>query len=497
MTIIVESTEEATLDILKEYGMNIDRIKKEISLSQFMAWEQVLLLSIYSRSLLLDKDGLHFYGRMQMVGTTLRISGETGVRNEVLRRLDLGCGISDIFDYVKTDNIKQSEEYGPPESDKCTLVREIENERIAFSKLHKPYLYPHYAMYQALKNPIKIFQDLLNMRSTKLLILDEIYSVLRSKLKERKPNKLLEAPRSPSNVDIREFLKNLQDDSEDSVKELLNLIEQGVYKRVYDSINMIFSGLSMHEEHTDRNQCELQKDFCTSDLIEGAITIKLDKIKVEKLSHLGGFNRIIDSVKDAILAEIDPNSQKTIATVTNAKELTLGKWYAEVKTELIKTEKQIPGLIASIIDFDIQNQLDISFFGPYRAALNRNMSTTVSGLLSSKFIEHCLYKAGKLGDFKIELHVKYDPKTFCASNTDEKEVRNELLKEWAEFGPKEVKGKQKSSAERLKERFRGPRKKIHTLFFDIERMIKQQKSNAMQASFPNDPSCPLPIWSVY
>ena len=406
---------DLNLEVLGVRPKDIDSIVKEIQNVTKMVFEQVFLLMLYTRQLMLHpKNGANVKARLKLIDTVFSIEDSSNrnevskVRSDILQMMEANKGSNDVVlellllkDKTKTDAIGK-------------ILSSIQDTQIAFAPLDnihgvEPSLkgskkqYTYYEMYASLKYTMTIFQKFLNRpvydRST-------IKTALFEKIK-LKSN--IEDFRGDRGQWISEY--SLSDEK----KKILNLLKKEHYAKVvkdYENLdkkisiqgvradiairlgawaNDIFSYIydnncSSYVSNTIRSN-ETKFFKVTNDQDYPQVTISIDRAPLEDIYKLNQLEQLVNSIKSALEASLESRKQtykdfvpedmnhtelqvQNLAYIEEQKEkrnetkvnnegaLTiLSEWYTENSIGLFRKRDQIPLAIVSIIDFDLYNPL--------------------------------------------------------------------------------------------------------------------------------------------
>lgn len=362
-------------------GINLKSVEYHFQNVWKMAWEQVLLVALYSReNYRIDKSGA-FSRRMALIQViedvkikklNMNKNNEdinyfNKIYSSILVKLEEGCGSNEIIEFLLHDQ----------ENDKIRIKKDIsemiEERLIAFRPINKKdaFAYTYYSMYQSIANFTPIIQRLLALKAKDtddlkqdldIIIRDYI---LKSK-KFLNVNCINEAIESfnedyiDNNMDYIEKMLEIESLKNEVIDSFYSLIINGRYeKEEYNNlglcayINNVFEELLYKDKEITLNKSDLYKKIYN----EEEINFILDKNKLKEAAKLGLINEIISGIDRDIKKIIDDTSAEKKYENSKAKEdfIALSNWYKENKTGLFRKIDQIPKIIAYIMNFDIVN----------------------------------------------------------------------------------------------------------------------------------------------
>ena len=409
---------DLNLEVLGVRDKDVDSIVKETQNVTKMVFEQVFLVMLYTRQLMLHpENGTNIKARLKLIDIVFSVEDSSNrseiskVRSDILQMMEANKGSNDVVlellllkDKTKTDAIDK-------------ILLSIQNAQIAFAPLDnihgiEPGLkgskkqYTYYEMYASLKYTMAIFQKFLSSP-----VYDK--STIKTALFEK--------------IKLKSNIEDFRDDHErwiseyslsDEKKKILNLLKKEHYAEVvkdYENLdkkifiqgvradiaiklgawaNDIFSYIydnncssTTYVSNTIRSN-ETKFFKVTNDQDYPQVTISIDRAPLEDIYKLNQLEQLMDSMKSALKSSIESRKQtykdfvseglnhtelrdaQNQAYIEEQKEkrnetkinnedalTTLSEWYMENSIRLFRKKDQIPLAIVSIIDFDLYNPL--------------------------------------------------------------------------------------------------------------------------------------------
>lgn len=399
------------LEVLGVRDKDIDSIVKETQNVTKMVFEQVFLVMLYTRQLILHpENGAHIEDRLKLINIVFNVIdlplesslGQTKhlkIRDTVLQMMEDNKGSNDFIAYLHSLKLRNE-----TDSDAIdTILSSIQKEKVAFAPLGnihgKGYKfinidrqYSYYEMYASLRYTMTIFQKFLNQATyddniIRLALFKKIKSKAETKDfyrpsstqdgkdmfsdEQKKILDLLEKQNYAELVKEYELLhkKELLQDIRTDIAIDLGVWATDIFRRIYDS--KYIGGSTYYSEYNHLNSVDLLEIDNES---ENNVTVSIDKTILEDIYKLNQLDHLADSIKNALVTSLKSekrNAGKTISSDTNYLTESLNKvkdsnenaltqlseWYAENSIGLFKKIDQIPKAIVSIVNFDLYNPL--------------------------------------------------------------------------------------------------------------------------------------------
>lgn len=518
-------------------NINIQSVATDLNNIWKMVWEQVLMLSLYTRQQYIYNNYLGFHQRMSLIQAMedVRIEGRVYVSymdggddvekinnfnriySSILKKLENGDGSNDIlkflFDSSKEDN----------NSIEKKIRDKIEERSIAFSsRKDNTLLYTYYSMYRSLACFVPIIQKLLSLKE---LSVDDIKSKLYRSIKDYmeignlawvKNFSISDAFLGPSEYiekNRERFEKIIQNN--ESKKKILdnfysNLVSNQknsegdvVLQGIQDWSNEVFDMCVYSDQDIILNNNTLF-DFQNTD---SSIKIEIDNNKLKEASSLGLIDEITSSIERKIKEIVgnNMNISKTYYTKHEDDFYKISLWYAQNKTKLFKRSSQIPKIIAYILKHDVSKGKEYIFndYIGIKNSLNINekhfLDSAKPGdryIYISFIIKYCLYYNLDLNtlhtsNIEINQDIKEEAIENWASVLDGRnpqKLGSELMSKWIDFTEND---------DYLSMRNRFKRMPIIIESGVAHKFIKdQKKSDDIETSirYPYGSSWPLPLW---
>lgn len=540
-------------EIYKKIGLDRNELYSSYSSIQKIVWEQVLLLSIYARQTYFSDKGNQLHQRSKLIHG-LRFSGRDKLMPFILELIEKGCSNTEIISFLlKLKENKDINEVSDKEltenlsivekllikikpkleiesrsiiSNANEILRYLEEKQIAFSALNNnEHPYSYYSMYQALSKPFFIFNKMLSVDLSVEELDRIVLCLLRDYLKDKKKNfntLLFSIQEYFDNDTFEKILNHIEINKFNINFDDLNIyIKSGILKKIsYDSREVFsflqdFKYLGRNDDQNFLNTKSIQTPLSEISDIHSSgdeLTIVFDKNTLRDLINLGQADSVMAGVKEKIIEILDKsyfrrenekNFQETNAHALRKLEL----WHKKLDTKFIKKIDQIPKLIASIIEFDIRNQLgfcDRDFGNNVLSPIinYKRISMQEVYILTTNLIKRCLYEKSGLDSYistlngvSIEEFIsKYFDNSENYNYSDTKEIsgddlkisfyRNKMMSTWANEDPSSISERFKKLPSYLKGN------KINF----VSDIIDQQRKVKTTNIYPIDSFFPLPLW---
>lgn len=407
------------LEVLGVRDKDIDSIIKETQDVTKMVFEQIFLVMLYTRQLILHpENGANVKARLKLIDTVFNVEDSSNrsdiskIRTKILLMMEANKGSNDVVlellrlkDKTKTDAIDK-------------ILLSIQNAQIAFAPLDnihgvEPDLkgsekqYTYYEMYASLKYAMTIFQKFLNSpvynKSTiKIALFEKIK--LESNIEDFRDDYGRWISEYNLSDEKKKMLKLLKKEhyaeviKEDGVLEKNTLLQgvkadiaiklgawsNDIFSYIYN--NNCSSLISYGSNIIRSNETKFFK--VTNDKDHLQVTISIDRAPLEDIYKLNQLEQLMNSIKSALKASLESRKQtykdfvseelnhiefrdaqdqayieeqkekRSEAKINNENALTiLSEWYTENSIGLFKKIDQIPKAIISIIDFDLYSPL--------------------------------------------------------------------------------------------------------------------------------------------
>ncbi|MBU2972575.1 hypothetical protein KO527_24885 [Pseudoalteromonas sp. C2R02] len=476
---------------------------------QKMAWEQILLLAIYSRHKcyfsLDNKENKNMLAKIKLIKALDKLE-DSELMQQVLHSLHDGQGSNSIIKLLHELFEKSKKNLSPENS----LLRKIEEDNIAFPACHEKPLYSYYALYKILNNPIGIFSELLNIKNLEINFerYIEIYLAdymskkhyfSRGTLSDKNHSLIQSLTYEPT---LKELISYIEDNQISiDKKTFLNFVKSSLSEELGKNIHKAFDQLSVQniqqqsstEESTFKKLCSLEQN-------KNEIKLTFDKNLLKHLSGLGQIESIMEGVKSHLEKSLtDSRYTSNFGLQINESDTKayddVSSWYVANKTDLIRKLEQVPKLIASVIEFDIRYGL--GFCNTETGFININkpfkQSSKDTYKLTTSFIKECLFQFSSPFNFNscglhpisFEKHIeKFEE--ICAEGNSEESAPSLLMTKWADQ-------EEKPMIERFKKL---PKYLKVNSYTPVEPLIKEQLKieNEKGNYYPLNSPFPLPLW---
>lgn len=362
------------------------KIHKQYQLIQKLAWEQVLLLAIYSRQYCYVPEVNPYHtgalARMSLLAHATELSRQRSQDPEdkspwqltelVTTLLNQGEGSVAI---VKQLLEQAEQEERNALSDGCSnLLSRMEREGISFAGGHSPH-YNWYTLYVALTDPVGLFQQLLTIRPLD----DEFYgrcaiNALKTLLnKNYQPyfvspfdnSEAAAITRAGLSVntgeEFRQFIENYSDainklEYQQNLKaELMRILTQGVRAA------FVMTDIPQLQKPLIIDTPSVMQKVCRPERKDNNVCLNIDTVLLRKLLELGQIDRVMEGIKHK-LEDIAVGTWRDVWSMTTSPEDyaqafdRLASWFMQCKTPLITAFDQIPRYVGAIIALDAKNR---------------------------------------------------------------------------------------------------------------------------------------------
>lgn len=536
--------------IFSNLGLNVKEIEVHATNIWKMVWEQVLLVAIYARRCY---DGERpqvssFHQRMKLLSLIEGLEGKykntdfsqgeiSDVSSVIRDMVEDNKSSNDILEYLFDD--ANDREY-VIDQEKTTTKKRIRSrmaeQGIAFPALPKGGLeYSYYSLYRVLKDPITVFQRLLEYPEPDIAFIENtIYGCIANYIQEQK-NKFSFPEDIGEQLHLREEIGNekyiteniaifnsIKEEDKEGIRQaffkvlLLTEKEKDVSDWGLASwSSMVISSIS--DPNFDNRQffSKIKKRSIYKTVISDNdidINLKVDQLK--SLIGLGLLNNLFSDIAEDTKNKVLNDKARPILSLKSESDSIsafkkVSNWYRVNKTELFRKSNQLPKLIVSIIEFDIMEDqgmfsLDFKPDSPNTLPHIINDRLNAAHLYTSMIIKYELYYKIDLGkilrsnradeshridilEFRENFKNKADQ--FDYSSIEDFKLKDTLLlKDWVSFENDE-------EYQTMLNRFKRMPKHL-TEESTIEEMIDGQKmqENKHTVPYPFNSVFPLPLW---
>lgn len=418
-------------------------------------------------------------------------------RARILRLLDDGDKTLDILGKIKSDDQLFTE------LDVKYLERLLEENSILFPKTHGRHPYSIYAMHSILINPLPVLQVFLLLP----LPVDIVAGVVCIYLKEKNTespllNFMSSRDENVSLSALLDFLSNGKPNIEKIIKENSSLnIEQSnfesiVMKSICSIIEEWSSNVFSKLFQFDNSPMPIFDGLLRLDDNEGRKSISINEREFKNICQLG---------QSDILGEVIARKLKTVYLKDDAvrDEILYGdkydlkdvdRWFKKCKVGIITGMSQIPGFIASMILFRIENSQaiihitnkDVSeYHVPTKNKVDNAQKLTTSIINSILYFNGDPYFPSQKFNFIRTDCSELDEVIENLLDKDAMIMPNTLMKDWTVY-------EKKTTRDRFKRPYRGFNKTIDS----AKSKVREQQQKTMVDKFPIFSCCPRPFWSL-
>ncbi len=449
-----------------------------------MVWEQVLLLSIYTRQQLFEQDtilvesNLNFENKLKLVQLLCEARSKEEIkdyqepyeelRDGILQRIEEYNHIHQITDYLM-DVSKTHENKVYSDLAKWFLTK-ISSQHISFSsreqfKWHK-HPYSYYAMYKSLTESLSVFRKILDLEFSEKDISAQIFNCIRS---EYKLDYTLSQPNQKDSVlyQFKTSLKQTQNLKEAfevmALSEYSNTINfapifvkarSALAKKIGTDVHNIFSVFQKNiitKGEYSKTPVSFFEQMITCQYNSGDLVLKIDTKLLEKYQLLGKLDGVMDAIRRKIAPDNPPISSREeyrYPSTDRNSLLEIANWYKQVKTPLFIKITDCPSLVASILEFDFRMGIGIfdENYGVIEIPFKKKTWFSKDGyLVVTAIIRLFLYHKNPVPELYKRSYIKYDEKDSYIKNltkyvnedlcpSQEKDIKedgNKIMEEWA------------------------------------------------------------------
>ena len=454
----------------KECVDNVDSVYK-------MAWEQVLLLSIYTRQQLMKQDAvfvestINFQNKLKLVELLWTARSEEEIkeykelyeelRNGILQKIEEYKDIHQITGYLMDiSNTHENKDF----SDLAKgFLTEILNRHISFSSresfAHHKHPYSYYAMYRSLTESLFVFRKILEFGFSKDDVSGYIFRDIReqfglnSRVSHTEDNDSFKGLlRKTEKLEEAFIVMAKYSDSIDFAAVLVKA-RSALAKKIGTDVHGVFSVFQKNiitKGVFSKTPVSLFEQMVTCQYDSGEIILKIDNKLLEKYKSLGKLDGVMDAIRRKIAPDDIPLSsrEELFRPYTDRNSLEdIANWYKQAKTTLFVKITNCPSLVASILEFDFRCGIGIFHknYGIIEIPFNKKTWFSKDGyLLVTAIIQLFLYRNNPVPTLYKSSHLKYDEKAsyienltkyvtqeLCPSQDSDDILSDEIMKEWA------------------------------------------------------------------
>ncbi len=457
-------------DFEKECADSVDSVYK-------MAWEQVLLLSIYTRQQLMKQDAvfvestINFENKLKLVELLWTARSEEEIkeykelyeelRNGILQKIEEYKDIHQITGYLMDiSNTHENKDFSDLAK---SFLTEISNRHISFSSresfTHHKHPYSYYAMYRSLTESLFVFRKILEFGFSKDDVSGYIFRDIReqfglnSRVSHTEDNDSFKGLlRKTEKLEEAFIVMAKYSDSIDFAAVLVKA-RSALAKKIGTDVHGVFSVFQKNiitKGVFSKTPVSLFEQMVTCQHDSGEIILKIDNKLLEKYKSLGKLDGVMDAIRRNIAPDDIPLSSREglLHPYTDRNSLKdIANWYKQAKTTLFVKITDCPSLVASILEFDFRCGIGIFHknYGVIEIPFNKKTWFSKDGyLLVTAIIQLFLYRNNPVPTLYKPSHLKYDEKAsyienltkyvtqeLCPSQDSDNVLSDEIMKEWA------------------------------------------------------------------
>ncbi len=526
-------------------------IKSYINI-QKMAWEQVLLLSFYSRQQCYDttpdSDAAGVMARMKLIHQAYAVCNKStqqdsespndyGLLSLVLELLDNRKGSVEI-----TQVLLEHRDSKGKWSEECdNLLHQMERNLIAFAFpmfFYTKSVYSHHAQYIALSDPISLFQPLLTIPDInddevfKVFLLNYLKKYVRKKYRVR--SQYISATNEDNMVDVVDRINSITSLKEyiDTNPEFIDKVDFSLGFKAFlmavlgDAIKNSFEQVKspIPEKRSYGFDRGVFSKMCKSTKANDSLTLTFDESTLRDLVQLGLIDEVLKGVKSSLLDTLYSRNRNPIDTFIPSNDYSrafdeLSNWYLSCKTDLFKKLEQVPRLVATIVALDIKHRQ--GFFsvelgcGSFKKIPKKIKAEDIA-LITTNIIHHCLFN-NYTSQYYTYMTLQSDDLTFSleentkltdifskvngrlAERKDSSvfEFQSKLMNNWQDVESLSLAIERiKKLPDHLREQGDNRKKSKGTAIYG-KVYDQREKGIACDTPYPITTSIPLPLWVSY
>ena len=455
-----------------------------------MVWEQVLLLSLYTRQQLMEQDAvfvestINFENKLKLVELLWTARSEEEIKE-----------YKELYEELRNGILQKIEEYKDIHQITGYIFRDIRE------------------------------QFGLNSRVSHTEDNDSFKGLL------RKTEKLEEA-----------FIVMAKYSDSIDFAAVLVKARSALAKKIGTDVHGVFSVFQKNiitKGVFSKTPVSLFEQMVTCQHDSGEIILKIDNKLLEKYKSLGKLDGVMDAIRRKIAPDDIPLSsrEELFRPYTDRNSLEdIANWYKKAKATLFVKITDCPSLVASILEFDFRCGIGIFHknYGVIEIPFNKKTWFSKDGyLLVTAIIQLFLYRNNPVPTLYKPSHLKYDEKAsyienltkyvtqeLCPSQDSDNVLSDEIMKEWANLSFDESLSEELPKYISMINRFKRlpiylkPVGKIahkidasqknelgkahgnkKSYIWHTQQLIATQIENSKKESYPMDSSFPLPLWS--
>lgn len=354
-----------------------------------MVWEQVLLLSIYTRQQLMEQDTIlveshvNFFHKLKLVELLWTERSEAEIeeckkeyeelREGILLRIEEYNDIHKITDYLT--NISNNSKSKTSSDLAKSFLMKIAERHISFSGrelfTHHKHFYSYYAMYRSLTESVSVFRKILELDFSEKRISDLILHDIKNQHGLHNP---LDQVRDTDN--FKSSLKSANNlkqafgimaqyshsiDFEPIIKKAHSALARQMGADIYGVFSVFQKSIITKGEYS-KTPVSLFEQMVTFDDTPDELVLKIDRKLLGKYELLGKLDGVMDAIRRKISRDstpVSPREEYTHPSTDRSSLLDVANWYNQVRTPIFIRVTDCPSLVASIFEFDFRMRIGL------------------------------------------------------------------------------------------------------------------------------------------
>lgn len=492
-----------------------------------MAWEQVLLLSLYTRQQLIKQEesycypvdsNVNFENKLKLISLLfnpdLNLNEDEDnvykiLRDEILDMVENYNDIHHITNHLSC-LVKQKSENENLSEIALSLLKRISGKHISFTSRDGTgkHYYSYYSMYKSLTDSLFIFRSLLELDFSEDYMNNLFLRKIRYKFCNRnnihtntkdKYFYFKESLNNAKSVNDAFYIILNEPSLACSIKDIAKDISASVSNEIGEKIAAIINGF--HREMPTKGgfspkYLSLFEQMVSFDKeLDGKQNrvLRINEKVLRACISLGQVDEIVvEAIKSKLLDKGTPRQSIESPIGDRDSLLKVADWYNNVKTELCPTITDCPSLVASILEFDCRNRIGV--FDEKNGVLgihfhkstwfNKDGYLLVTGLIRKYLFKNLINidTQDPKNDSQEKISNEFYIKSYLGGNLEkvinsekEKEysLPNDLMKDWANLVFDDSLSEDASSYKAMMNRF----KRLPIYLKPVEK-VKNENSDA-------------------
>lgn len=449
------------------------------------AWEQVLLVSFYTRYQYQQKDAdsnFYFLSRLRFMKWASQIKN---IFPMIIAWLDEGNSYVDIIEKLK--KIEDASLLLEVNS----LLTRCNQSPMGFPRQYSPLVYSYASMYMAYSNIVDVFQQLLKISHEEELFDLLVLQIAQAHEHDRANFMLYRKVQLNEDKSLASILNRLPADQDvDLGRKIINEITNVLSRWASGVFDMFFYTAPKYDSWGYEISEEKNKKTIEIKQNKAAQTLEMtfDLHYIQQCTAIGQADEVMEIIKNHLNSFIAENFLKIKKQEVHGSLKELAGWYENCSVLGFRSERTIPPLVACLLDTDVRaaNNYQGFLFERLGVLFQKKLKNAEAEQITTEIIDHCLVHTGKIYDFQPRnVFSVFQVDMFKASD-EENSLPDSMMQVWANKDPL-----------KRKERFKKRRNDYHAAVDSVEGKIRLQRKVAMETVFPVDGLFPFPLWNWY